>query len=184
MPTPALRRTARTAESGEDSAVGSYAPCSFSTEQSPCSNTCNTAPLLNPAFSTGAAPLGTGGALVRGVYFMTGVTYFIPGDAGLDAATSTETIRETAVVSGGPATGTLDLIHSDNGQANLTTNSDFSSADASLSLSITCPSSFEFPVAYSATSTSFDLLLPQTGSVNGSYLEDEHFALQDAGAGD
>jgi hypothetical protein len=161
--------------------AGAYAMCGLSNEQVACTQTCNTAPLLSLAFSTASPPAATGGSLAAGVYYMTSITLYVPADAG--TVTSTATTRQTAVVSAANPTGVLEIVRSDYDEPSLSTAYEYTPAGGNLDVTSTCPYVAQYQIAYTAAGTSFDLFVPQDGSLDGAYLADEHFTLEIADEG-
>jgi hypothetical protein len=173
-------------DAAADVALPDSAGCSqpSSDAQASCSSICNNAPVLPVTYSTQAPPAATGGgAPTPGVYYATGVVYYFPADAGVDAGASSETLQETAILSSAGVLYTNESALSQNGGPQQTDSFQIALAGTDLYLTHTCPSAGQLAIPYSSTSNTLTVYIP--GGGNGSYTAGVTLTLQtpyDAGA--
>jgi hypothetical protein len=132
-------------------------------------------------------PRGTGGELIAGVYYATGVTYYFPADAGVEAGPSGDTFRETVVIAARSPIWTSQAVGSMNGTPAETSNFQASLSGARLYVTQTCANAglAVAPFSVTGSGSTITVYMPQQGGRNGPYIEGKTLTLQtpaDAGA--
>jgi hypothetical protein len=183
-PSDAMAEDALGADTGEDGTGATDSglpqdggpPCDLSTASAACTSNCNSAPPVGLGASTGDAPTPTGGSVAPGVYHLTAITYYYPGDASI-AGLAASTTQQTLIVTAARPVGTMELIRSDDGAANLATSFEYAAGAPDLYLTSTCPSAGQTIVGYTATSSEIELFVQQSGGPSDPYLSVGDYAL-------
>jgi hypothetical protein len=167
-------------DASADVALPDGAGCSqpSSDAQASCSSLCNNAPVLPVTYSTQAPPAATGGgAPPAGVYYATGVVYYFPADAGVEAGASSETLQETAILASAGVLYTNESVLSQNGGPQQTDNFQIVHSGTDLYLTQTCPNPGQLAIPYSSASNTFTVYIPG-GVGTGSYTAGVTLTLQ------
>jgi hypothetical protein len=174
-------------DAGTEAAPADDAGCSQtnSDAQATCNALCNTAPVLPVTYSTQPPPASTGGGKpTPGIYYATGVVYYFPDDAGVDAGASGDTLQETAILSDLGMLYTNESVVSVNGGPQQTASFLTTGDGTNMLLTQTCPSAGNLVIPYSHSGDTITVYISGGGG-SGSFTAGVTLTLQtpiDAGA--
>jgi hypothetical protein len=147
-----------------------------------CNQLCNAGPVVTVVNSLQPAPTPAGGTLIPGLYYLTAYTAYFA--SGVDAGPTSNTRQETAIVTAADPVGTIENVHSANGNPNDTVSYEYLASGTAICLTQTCPASGQIVSGYTASGGQLHVYETQSAG-SGPYLADALYTLQqpaDAGA--